>query len=151
MMTLKEAAARVRAFADHRALENIRTDWGAPWREAMKICATELERQAEAARAPKAYLNAIIERADPKEMADWLVKLDAEVDAARAEEVPPQRPPNAWSPISKSGLLRGIRHGQPTAEDMAIAEADGDTIMYFYSFTVTTTSGAGPEPRREEK
>lgn len=39
MMSLKEAAERVRAFADHRALDNIRTDCDAPWREAMKVCA----------------------------------------------------------------------------------------------------------------
>lgn len=37
----------------------------------------------------------------------------------------------AWSPMSKTGLLRGIRVGKPSEEDLAIAEADGDTIKYF--------------------
>ena len=44
MMTVKEAAERVRAFADHRGLDNIRTDQDAPWREAMKVCADAAHR-----------------------------------------------------------------------------------------------------------
>lgn len=51
--------------------------------------------------------------------------------------------PSAWSPVSKSGLLRGIRSGKPTAEDLAIAEADGDTIRYFCEFVSTTGALAG--------
>lgn len=41
--------------------------------------------------------------------------------------------PVAWSPVSKTGLLRGIREGLPTEEDIAIAEADGDSIRYFHA------------------
>lgn len=43
----------------------------------------------------------------------------------------PAPEPSAWTPVSKSGLMRGIRAGKPTAEDLAIAEADGDSIQYF--------------------
>jgi hypothetical protein len=44
----------------------------------------------------------------------------------------PSGQPVAWSPVSKTGLLRGVHYGQPTDEDLAIAESDGDTIRYFY-------------------
>jgi hypothetical protein len=43
--------------------------------------------------------------------------------------------PVAWSPVSKDGLLRGIRYGKPTEDDLLIAEADGDTIRYFCELT----------------
>jgi hypothetical protein len=48
--------------------------------------------------------------------------------------------PSAWSPKSKTGLLRGIRYGQPTAEDKFIAEADGDTIVYFATCDFSTVN-----------
>ena len=41
--------------------------------------------------------------------------------------------PDAWSPRSKTGLLRGIRSRMITNEDIAIAESDGDSVEYFYS------------------
>jgi hypothetical protein len=56
--------------------------------------------------------------------------LQAELKAA-AEALAHQQKRDAWSPVSKTGLLRGIREGKPTAEDLAIAEADGDSIRYY--------------------
>lgn len=66
MMSVKEAAERVRAFADHRSLENLRTDWDAPWREAMKVCATAALSAPTEVAAPAGYAVLIDDKSSPK-------------------------------------------------------------------------------------
>lgn len=72
---------------------------------------------------------------------DETIKLqDQAIDKFRSARS--ETAPSAWSPISKSGLLRGIRHGKPSDEDLAIAKADGDTIRYFYDSPSETIPSA---------
>ena len=67
---------------------------------------------------------------------------NAEIADLRAKLAEAQRSlvPVAWSPVSKTGLLRGIRYGTPSLDDLQIAEADGDTIKYFCEMPVVTQS-----------
>lgn len=79
---------------------------------------------------------AVFHRADSN-----LARCYLELRAKHSADVP--RQPVAWSPMSKLGLLRGIRFGAPTEEDVAIAEYDGDTIRYFCDAPSNSDGGKG--------
>jgi hypothetical protein len=110
-MTVKEAAERVRAFADHRSLDNIRTDQEAPWREAMKVCAEALS-AVSASREPKPY----------DVMADAVCEI---ADAARQAFVKAGFDPGEWD---SDNIVQDVKNGLVSAiETLAARSATAPT------------------------
>jgi hypothetical protein len=105
-MTVKEAAERVRAFADHRSLNNIRTDQEAPWREAMKVCAEALS-AVSASREPKPY----------DVMADAVCEI---ADAARQAFVKAGFDPGEWD---SDNIVQDVKNGLVSAIETLAARS----------------------------